>query len=199
MGEAVTQAAEAIRVLFWEPYEGMLKRIRPLIEQSMCTRTHAGAAANKALRLKHEGDEHADRSASARNKRVAESAALAIVRRIEDGDPGRKRQDDEWDNPRANKHEQKHLARILRDVLGNSFSPPRFEPAWRTKDVVPLAKVIFEDRSFNRMPILADALLDAGCDEDSILRHCRGTELGVKEQPQHIRGCWVISLILAAS
>jgi hypothetical protein len=46
------------------------------------------------------------------------------------------------------------------------------------------------------MPILADALLDADCDAEAILRHCRGTEVGVKEQPQHFRGCWVIELIL---
>jgi hypothetical protein len=62
--------------------------------------------------------------------------------------------------------------------------------------VVQLAQGIFEDRAFDRMPILADALLDADCDEEAVLRHCRGTELGVKEQPQHIRGCWVIELIL---
>jgi hypothetical protein len=197
--EAVTQAAVAIRVLFEGPNEGMLKSIRPLIEQSLSSRTHASSAANKALRLKHEGDEHADRSAAARNKRVAESAALAIVQRIEGGDSRRRFTPGDWDDPKPNKHEQKQLARLLRDIVGNPFRPTRFEPAWRTKDVVALAQVIFEDRSFNRLPILADALLDAGCDEDSILRHCRGTELGVQEPPHHVRGCWVIRLLLGGS
>jgi hypothetical protein len=94
------------------------------------------------------------------------------------------------------KRERKQLARVLREIVGNAFTPPRFESAWRTGNVVALAGGIYGERAFDRMPILADALLDADCDEEAILRHCRGTELGVKEQPQHIRGCWVIELIL---
>jgi hypothetical protein len=91
---------------------------------------------------------------------------------------------------------RKQLAVFLREVVGNPFTPPRFEQAWRTSTVTQLAQGIFDERSFDRMPILADALLDADCDEESILRHCRGTELWNKEPLYHIRGCWVIELIL---
>ncbi len=61
-----------------------------------------------------------------------------------------------------------------------------------------LAQSIFEERAFDRMPILADALLDADCDEEAVLRHCRGTELWNKDKEPvyHFRGCWVIELIL---
>ena len=79
-----------------------------------------------------------------------------------------------------------------REIVGNAFTPPRFETAWRTSDVVALAKGIFEDRAFDRMPILADALEDAGCGEPSVLAHCRGDD-------PHVRGCWVVDLVLGKS
>ena len=195
MGEAVGEAAQAVRALFSQPDERMLDQIRPLVEQALTTRTRANRSANNALRLKHEGDEHADRSAGVKNKRLAESEAIETVRKIEEG-PQRSETDEFEAEMKRERRERKQLARVLREIVGNPFTTPRFEDAWRSTDVVALAKGIFDDRAFDRMPILADALLDADCDEESILRHCRGTELGVKEQPQHIRGCWVIELIL---
>jgi hypothetical protein len=195
LGEAVGEAAQAVRVLFSEPDLEMFDRIRPLVEQALASRTRANRAANNALRFKQEGDDHADRSAGVKNKRIAESEAIEIVRKIEEG-PSRSENDEFEAEMKREKRERKQLARVLREIVGNAFTPPRFEAAWRTNDVVALAKGIFDDRAFDRMVILADALLDADCDEEAILRHCRGTEVGVKEQPQHIRGCWVIELIL---
>ena len=195
MGEAVHEAATAVRLLFGEPNEEMLDRVRPAVETALTSRTRANRAANNAIRLKHEGDEHADRSAAVKNKRIAESEAIEIVRKVEEG-PARTENDEFEAEMKREKRERRQLARMLREIIGNAFTPTRFEPAWRTNDVVALAQGIFEDRAFDRMVILADALLDADCDDESILRHCRGTEVGVKEQPQHIRGCWVIELIL---
>jgi hypothetical protein len=48
---------------------------------------------------------------------------------------------------------------------------------------------MYEARDFSAMPILADALQDAGCDNDDILDHCRGPG-------PHVRGCWVVDLVL---
>lgn len=79
--------------------------------------------------------------------------------------------------------------RFVRDTFGNPFRPVAFTPRWRTADVVGLARGIYEDRAFERMPLLADALMDAGCDDEQILGHCRG------EGP-HVRGCWVVDLVL---
>jgi hypothetical protein len=82
------------------------------------------------------------------------------------------------------------LCGILRDIFGNPFRPVTFSPSWRTDTVVSLARQMYESREFSAMPILADALQDAGCDNDDILSHCRdATQL-------HVRGCWVIDLVL---
>jgi hypothetical protein len=79
---------------------------------------------------------------------------------------------------------------LLRCIIGNPFRPVSIDPAWRTSDALALAKGIYGDRAFDRMPILADALQDAGCTNDDILAHCRS------ECP-HARGCWVVDLVLS--
>jgi hypothetical protein len=61
--------------------------------------------------------------------------------------------------------------------------------AWNDATVVKLAQAIYDDRAFDRMPILADALEEAGCHDADIRTHCR--------QPgPHALGCWVIDSIL---
>jgi hypothetical protein len=80
-------------------------------------------------------------------------------------------------------------ASLLRDVFGNLFRPTAVDPAWRTDTVLTLARQMYDSRDFSAMPILADALQDAGCDSDEILSHCRGPG-------PHVRGCWVIDRVL---
>jgi hypothetical protein len=80
-------------------------------------------------------------------------------------------------------------AAFLRDIFGNPFRPVAFDPRWRTGDAVGLARAIYEDRAFERLPLLADALMDAGCADEQVLGHCRS------EGP-HVRGCWVVDLVL---
>jgi hypothetical protein len=58
--------------------------------------------------------------------------------------------------------------------------------------VVALARGIYDDRAFDRLAILADALQDAGCDNADVLGHCRGPG-------PHVRGCWVVDLLLGNS
>jgi hypothetical protein len=81
-----------------------------------------------------------------------------------------------------------YLLRVLNEMMGPD-QPPRFLPEWRTSDVVGLARGIYRDLAFDRMPILADALVDAGCDADAVVEHCRGSG-------SHVRGCWVLDAIL---
>jgi hypothetical protein len=76
---------------------------------------------------------------------------------------------------------------LLRDIFGNPFRPIVFAPEWRTDTVVLLARRMWP--RYDAMPILADALQDAGCDNDDILDHCRGPG-------PHVLGCWVVDSVL---
>jgi hypothetical protein len=80
--------------------------------------------------------------------------------------------------------------RLLRDIFGNPFRPVTFSPSWRTDTALSLARQMYESRDFGAMPILADALQDAGCGNEGILNHCRD------EKATHVRGCWVVDLVL---
>jgi hypothetical protein len=195
IGSALTQAADAVRLLYSGPSEQMLGLVLNRVQEAGELRHAANKAASNALRLKQEGDDLADRAAASRNKRLEEARAVEIARRIQEGQ--RRSGDDEFaaEDPRE-RAARKLLAQLLREVVSNPFRPPRFEPAWRTSTVMHLAQKIFDDRAFDGLPILADALLDADCDEEAILRHCRGTELHVKQPVSHQRGCWVLAAIL---
>jgi hypothetical protein len=85
-------------------------------------------------------------------------------------------------------YEKQHAA-LLRDIAGNPFHTVFFDPTWRTDHTVGIATKMYDERNFDAMPILADTLEDAGCNNPDILNHCR--EPGV-----HARGCWVVDLIL---
>ena len=78
---------------------------------------------------------------------------------------------------------------FVSDIFGNPFRPVSFAPAWLTSTVTTLARQMYDSRDFSAMPILADALQDAGCDNADILNHCRSGG-------PHVRGCWVLDRIL---
>jgi hypothetical protein len=81
---------------------------------------------------------------------------------------------------------------LLREVIGNPFHPVFIDPGWidwNDGTVRRIAESIYDERAFDRMPILADALEDAGCNDPGILDHCRNNE-------PHVRGCWIVDLLL---
>ena len=83
-------------------------------------------------------------------------------------------------------------ARIVRDILGNPFRPVAFAHQWRFDHnwtAYKVAEEIYENRTFADLPILGDALEDAGCADKAILDHLRAPML-------HVRGCWVLDLVL---
>ena len=88
---------------------------------------------------------------------------------------------------------------MLHDIFGNPFLPVTFDSAWRTSTAMSLATAIYEDRLMPsalfdnlRMAVLGDALEEAGCTDADILQHCRGPG-------PHVRGCWVVDLLLGKS
>jgi hypothetical protein len=78
---------------------------------------------------------------------------------------------------------------LLREIFGNPFRPIAIDARWQSADVLDLANAIYQESAYERMPILADALMDAGGNEESLLFHCR-------EPVLHVRGCWAIDVIL---
>jgi hypothetical protein len=85
-----------------------------------------------------------------------------------------------------------HQAQLVRDIFGNPFRPVTASPSWLTTTALSLARQMYESRDFAPMPILADALEGAGCDDADVLGHCRGPG-------PHVRGCWVVDLVLGKS
>lgn len=100
--------------------------------------------------------------------------------------------DEDQKEQHVQRQREKELATqsvILRDIFGNPFRPGAFSPEWRTDTALSLARQMYESRNFSAMPVLADALQDAGCDSKDILTHCRN-------DGPHVRGCWVVDLVL---
>jgi hypothetical protein len=84
-------------------------------------------------------------------------------------------------------------AALLRDVFGNPFRPVVLDPdvlAWNGGLTVRLARAIDDERAFDRLPVLADALEEAGCTTTALLDHLRGPG-------PHAKGCWGLDIILA--
>ncbi len=93
----------------------------------------------------------------------------------------------------AHNHANGHLYSYC-DLLLCIFGPLPFrlvtlDPAWLTPTVQQLAAVIYEERQFGKMPLLGDALEEAGCDNADVLQHCRSGG-------EHVRGCWVVDRVL---
>lgn len=88
--------------------------------------------------------------------------------------------------------ERKAQCDLLRELCGNPFRPVRLESewlSWRDRTPVKVARSIYEERRFRDLPVLADALEEAGCQQEELLRHCR-------QGGEHVRGCWAVDTIL---
>jgi hypothetical protein len=127
------------------------------------------------------------RDASQRNVRLSVRNAVRTALRLSHSD---QRRAADGAKPRWSLESlQEELCNRFRDVFGPSEPLDSAVLAWNDRAVPHVAQAIYDERDFARLPILADALEDAGCTDDAILAHCRGGEL-------HVRGCWVVDLIL---
>ncbi|MGL6096772.1 MAG: hypothetical protein ACRC7O_13370 [Fimbriiglobus sp.] len=90
------------------------------------------------------------------------------------------------ENPQTERCQQ---AILIRCIVGNPFRPVTFAPEWRSPTAVALADTIYAERAFDRLPVPADALEEAGCDSPDVLSHCRSPG-------PHARGCWVVDGVL---
>ncbi len=82
---------------------------------------------------------------------------------------------------------------LLREIFGNPFRSVVIDPSWLAwkQCLIPrMARIIYHKRCFRNLPILADALEEAGCHDEALLSHCRNPV-------DHVRGCWVVDALLA--
>src|ERR1700677_1468227 len=84
------------------------------------------------------------------------------------------------------------LLALLNDIFGNPYRPITLDPTWLSHKVVSLAQGIYDDRAFDRLRLVAEALEETGCDSPAVVAHCR-------ETGPHVRGCWVVDLLLGKS
>jgi hypothetical protein len=144
----------------------------------------AAEAANHVTQRNYDGGDHPS------VRHVAQSAATAWAFNL-----FYSRAEAKTTRPRINDdvlRRQAVHANYLRDIFGSLFRPVAIHAAWfawNDGTVRRIARAIYEERAFNRMPILADALEDSGCDNADILAHCRS-------EAQHFKGCWVVDSLL---
>lgn len=86
-------------------------------------------------------------------------------------------------------HEQNRQIALIRDIFGNPFRPASVDPSWLTSTVVILARQMYDSRDFGPMPVLADALEEAGCANADLLDACRTGD-------PDIDGTWVLQVLL---
>lgn len=81
------------------------------------------------------------------------------------------------------------LSALLRDIFGNPFRPVAIDPKWKKPPILALTESIYNDRAFDHVAGLADTIEEAGCQDAEILDHLRGSG-------KHVRGCWVVDLLI---
>jgi hypothetical protein len=100
--------------------------------------------------------------------------------------------DDDTDSPSfaaGREAERAAQAQLIRCIFGNPFRPVTLDPAWRTPQVIALAQTAYNEHRFGDLPVMADALEEAGCSNTDVISHCRGFG-------PHVRGCWALDLVL---
>jgi hypothetical protein len=121
------------------------------------------------------------------DEQAAEQAAIYTAYAVDEAGPG-PLHSARWGT--TGTAERAAQGELLRCVFGNPFRPLRSNPSWVTPAVSGLAVRIYQKKAFDLLPVLADALEEAGCDNAEVLNHCRSKQ-------SHARGCWTVDLLLA--
>jgi hypothetical protein len=159
--------------------------------KAIIAKAHGATANSRHVDLSAEysaSRSHAALSAAWAARGIATRASNFAMRAMEysawEGDSGTEE--------KLGEQESRAQLEIGRDIFANPFRLAIIDPdwlTWRDGTVVKLAQTIYSDRRFDIMPILGDALHEAGCCDEAILDHCRGPN-------NHVRGCWVVDLLL---
>jgi len=184
--EAGVQASELVAAVMeeWDNLELVARQTTQVVVHGRI----AALTRVRALRWLHRADEEADRPVP--RSRAALRAAQVVQWIEQQEETIRERA--ERQEERTAKVERRAQVALIRDLFGNPFRPVAIEPAcleWNEGCLVKMARTIYDERKYQDMTILADALEEAGCGTAELLNHCR--------QPgEHARGCWALDLLL---
>jgi hypothetical protein len=92
-------------------------------------------------------------------------------------------------DPAAIDDELNEHAALVREIFGNPFRAATFDAAWAAPEILDLCQAMIREQRFDRMPRVGEALYAVGCRDEAILAHCRETS-------GHVRGCWVLDLLM---
>jgi hypothetical protein len=148
----------------------------------------AGGRANRRARARAGARELAREAARAAGGYCGFSAAFAVLRPTAVAAKRELRASSLRANAVA--EESRAQADLLRDILANLFCPQTAPAFGGGAGALAIAGAIYADGSFGDLPVLADALEDAGCTEAELLGHLRSPG-------PHVRGCWALDLILS--
>ncbi|MDY3553783.1 hypothetical protein R5W24_002897 [Gemmata sp. JC717] len=180
-----------IKQLIYSPWDKVLEAAEQfadgLIRPNELLATRAGADAVHGETMAVEAAAASDHFPSKNADDAAGYASEAVARIVA---PGYPQNLIAWQTARM--FEELAQCAILRDIFGNPFRPVAVERSWLTSTVLLLTERIYQDRAFDQIPILADALQDAGCGNDDILNHLRS-------DGPHVKGCWALDLVLGKS
>ena len=155
--------------------------------------TYHAAAEASFRRCEYINERLADAAAAAhRTAASTEQFDVVDVQLLAANAAAYERDDSWWADRTSNEAQWAVQARLVRDVFGNPFHPVTIGPICRTPSVVDLARTVYNEHAFDRMHELTVALQQAGCADETILDHCRGPG-------PHVRGCWVLDLLLNKS
>lgn len=184
--ETAVQATELIATVMetWDNLEQIAQQsLRIVVLGRIAALTRV-----RATRWMHRADEEADRPVP---RARASLRAAQVVQWIEQQEEAT-RERAERQQERTEKTERRAQCTLIRDLFGNPFRPATIEPSyleWNDGCLVKMARAIYDERKYQDMTILADALEEAGCGNTDLLNHCR--------QPgEHARGCWALDLLL---
>jgi hypothetical protein len=120
--------------------------------------------------------------------------AAEIIEQVTTGWATELAADSEDSEEAAEQQERAAHVALLHDIFDDTFRLPAFDPIRLAShnSVQELASLIYEERLFEHMPLLGDALEAAGCADEDVLSHCRS-------EAEHARGCWVVDAILGKS
>jgi hypothetical protein len=184
------QARHAAAEAVWLAVPGALtvENVADKAVEAMATAQTALATQNRAQRWMQRADDEAERPVPRARAAVRLAQAAEWVERAAEAAENRA-----WRaRSRAEKTERQAQCDLVRDLFGNPFRPVALDLAWlrwNEATVMKIAQAIYADRRFGDLPVLGDALEEAGCHHADILGHCRS-------QGKHARGCWAVDTVL---